>query len=109
MANALRHNYRAILTYNPVTNEIGECKFLGENYLFRGDLITTVYLSVRKRMDTTKEIVLGVSLLKDFYQLSERKKGYIKEDDYTPRNIDRGRFLYALAQKAKEMGADIEW
>ena len=109
MANALRHNYRAILTYDTVTGEIGKCKFLNENYLFRGDLLATVYTIVIREMDTKKEVVLGISLLNEIYQLSEKKNGYIKEDIYTTQKLNRSKLLYALAQKAKEMGVGVDW
>lgn len=109
MANKIRHNYRAIFAYDPVSNKVGKCKFLNSKYLFRGDLFSTVYSIVYRESDHTKEIILGVSITNDIYQLSTQEKGYVKEDSYTVRGIKRGRLFRALSQKQVEMNVKTDF
>lgn len=97
MANSIRHNYRAILSYDPVTSKIGNYKLLGSYYIFRGDLLTTVFNKIRRASDLKREIIIGITLTNDLYQLSEQVGGYVKEDSTSLVGINRSALLRALS------------
>lgn len=103
----MRHNYKAIFAYDTATNKVGACKFLGTVYLFNSELLDTVFKKIYRQADFSKEVVIGITLTNDVYQIS-KDYWYIKEDFYTAKNLDKGKMLSALSKKAKELNISQE-
>lgn len=96
---AMRHNYRQILSYNPVKKEVLVYRPLGEDVIFRPRIYLETFYEVWGLSDHTNEIVLGLSLTNDLFQLSPAEYGtYIKEDWYSGQDINKGSVLAAISR-----------
>lgn len=93
----MRHNYRRIVAYDPVSDRVTVCKELGEDYIFQEKWLDEAFYEVLGKTDRMNEVVLGFSLANDMYQLSPAPYGtYVKEDFYTAQDINKSRVLVAV-------------
>lgn len=98
----MRHNYRRILSYDPVKKEVIQYRALGEDYIFNFRRYDEVFYEVWALSNHTTEVVLGFSLANDMYQLSPASYGtYVKEDMYSAQTIPKGSVLAAIANYKK--------
>lgn len=95
----MRHNYRQILSYDPVKKAVIEYRALGEEYIFQKRWYDEVFYEVWALSNHTTEVVLGFSLAGDMYQLSPAGYGtYVKEDIYSAQTISKGAVLRAISE-----------
>lgn len=95
----MRHNYRSIFSYNPVKKEVITFKGLGEGYLFKGFMYDEIFYRIWAISNHTEEVVLGLSISGDMYQLSPASYGtYVKEDLYSAQTIPKGAVLAAISK-----------
>ena len=93
----MRHNYKCICAYDAQENRVTVYKALGEEYLFEEKMLDTAFYEVYYKTNRMNEMVLGVSVGGDLYQLSPANYGtYIKEDSTSTRFLKKGRVLCAI-------------
>lgn len=98
----MRHNYRRMLAYNPVKKEVTQYKPLGEDFIFRDKWYDEIFFTLWNNSNHTTEVILGISLNGDLYQLSPAAYGgYVKEDIYSAQTISKGAVLAAIATYKK--------
>lgn len=99
----MRHNYRKMLSYNPVEKRVINYIELGEEYLFASRRLDEEFYKLWGLSNHTTEAILGVSIGGDLYQLSPVEYGsYIKEDLYSAQTIHKGAVLTAIATYKKQ-------
>lgn len=99
----MRHNYKRILSYDPVSKEVKQYRALGEEYLFNERLYDEVFYEIWALSNHTTEVTLGFSLTGDMYQLSPAPYGtYVREDLYSAQTIKKGSVLTAIADFKKK-------
>ena len=105
----MRHNYKRMFSYNPVEKEVTNYRPLGEAYLFREMLYEEVFWQIWALSDHGREVILGMSLNGDLYQLSPASYGsYIKEDLYSAQTIHKGAVLTAIATYKKKLNLPFD-
>lgn len=104
----MRHNYRKILSYDPVKKEVTTYRELGEEYIFKTKWYDEIFFEVWALSNHTAEVVLGFSLSGDMYQLSITEYGYVKEDLYSAQTIPKGSVLTAVATYKKKHNLPFE-
>lgn len=108
----MRHNYRRILSYNPVKKEVTVYRAFTEDDIFDYKYYDEMFYEVWALSNHTTETVLGFSLANDIYQLSPARYGtYVKEDFYGGESINKGAVLSAIVRyKAKNhINFDEDW
>lgn len=99
----MRHNYRRMLSYDPVKKQVTNYRALGEDYIFRERWYDEAFFELWALSNHATEVVLGFSLNGDMYQLSVANYGtYIKEDIYSAQTISKGAVLAAIANYKKK-------
>lgn len=95
----MRHNYRKMLAYDPVKKEVKIYRTFRERDIFNGQKYDEVFYEIWALSDHTTQVVLGLSLSGDMYQLSPASYGrYVKEDMYSAQTINKGSVLRAVAE-----------
>lgn len=95
----MRHNYKRILSYDPIKKEVINYRGLGEEYIFRDRWYDEVFYEIWALSNHTTEVVLGFSLNGDMYQLSPAQYGtYVKEDLYSAQTINKSSVLAAISK-----------
>lgn len=95
----MRHNYKQLIAYDPADNRVTVYKFLGEEYLFEEKKLDTAFYEVYYKTNRMNEMVLGISVGGDLYQLSPASYGtYIKEDATSTRFLSMGKILCAITK-----------
>lgn len=98
----MRHNYKRIFSYDPIKKEVTNYRSLGEECIFNSHWYDEIFYEVWALSNHTNEVVLGVSLSGDMYQLSPAGYGkYVKEDAYSAQTIHKGAVLTAIANYKK--------
>lgn len=88
-----------MVAYNPTGGEVTFCKLIDAESLFNYRIYAEAFWEVYMAMDKTSNIVVGVTVTGDTYQLSPAPyKKYIKEDANSMQYIDRSKFLSAVAK-----------
>lgn len=105
----MRHNYKCIVAYDPAENQITFYKGLGEEYLFEEKLLDTAFYEVYYNTNKMNEMILGISVGGDLYQLSPASYGtYIKEDSTSTRFLKKGRVLCAITAYKQKHDIPLE-
>lgn len=95
----MRHSYKKIVAYNPVKSEVTSCKLVPESALFNGKAVERIFWEVYDGTDTKENLVIGVSITNDLYQIAPTSYDkYIKEDGNTVKHIDKSKFLVACSK-----------
>lgn len=95
----MRHNYRKMIAYDPVKKEVKDYRSLGQEYIFNGQKYDEVFYELWALSNHTTEVLLGISLSGDLYQLSPASYGrYVKEDFYSAQTINKGSVLRAVSE-----------
>lgn len=95
--------YRKIVAYNPATNKVSCLKMLPYEVAIDDKASDEAFFEVYMQTDKVSEMVVGVSIGGDIYQLSPASYGtYIKENSSTMGFINKGRFLVAVADFHKK-------
>lgn len=93
----MKHSYRKIVAYNPTLNVVTHMKVLKPEQIFSKSYYSQSFREVYEAADTSREMIVGVGLARELYQLSPAAYGgYIKEDTETMKFIDRSRFFRAV-------------
>lgn len=100
----MKHNYKKIVAYNNVTNTVSCLRRLPESALFNSRASDEAFYDVYMMADKGVEMIIGISLTGDMYQLSPASYGtYIKEDATTiSKFIHKGKLLVAIADYQKK-------
>jgi len=100
----MKHNYRQIVAYNNVSNVVTNLLLLPETTIFNSKASDEAFYDVYMMANKGEEMIIGVSLGGDIYQLSPAAYGtYIKEDSTTlARFINKSKFLCAVADYKKK-------
>lgn len=95
----MRHNYKQIIGYDATQDKVTAYKALGEEYLFENKKLDAAFYEVYYRTNRMYEMVLGISVGGDLYQLSPANYGtYVKEDSTSTRFLKKGRVLCAIVK-----------
>ena len=93
----MKHSYRRIVAYNPAKNEVTAMEVIDPEMIFYTSVYTKAFHDVYDKADTTNEMIIGVGLARELYQLSPAPySNYIKEDTDTMKFIDRSKFFRAV-------------
>lgn len=99
----MKHCYRNIVAYNPTDNVVTACKVVSEDALFDSKASDEAFYDVFMTVDRVKDIIIGVSLTGDMYQLSPAVYGtYVKEDSRSMNLLNKSRILVAIADYKKK-------
>lgn len=99
----MRHNYKQIIAYDPADNKVTAYKFLGEQYIFAEKELDAEFYKIYYGTNRMNEMILGISVGGDLYQLSPANYGtYIKEDSTSTRFLKKGRILCAITEYKKK-------
>lgn len=99
----MRHNYKQIVAYDPAENRVSVYKALGEEYLFEEKKLDTAFYEVYYKTNRMNEMIIGISVGGDLYQLSPANYGtYIKEDSTSIRFLHKGKVLCAIIDYKKK-------
>ena len=99
----MRHSYKKIVAYNPAENTVSYLKVMTEDMIFDSKASDESFYDVFMNVDKVTNVILGISLTGDLYQLSPAAYGtYIKEDDKSVSFINKSRFLCAVADYHKK-------
>lgn len=95
----MRHNYRRILSYDPIKKEVTAYRAFTEDDIFNSRLYDEMFYEVWALSNHATETVIGFSLTNDIYQLSPAGYGtYVKEDIYGGGSVNKGAVLAAIAK-----------
>lgn len=95
--------YRKIVAYNPSTNTVSCLKMLPYEMAIDDKASDEAFFEVYMQTDKVAEMVVGVSIGGDIYQLSPASYGtYIKENSSTMGFINKSKFLVAVASYHKK-------
>lgn len=93
----MKHSYRRIVAYNPSKNVITAMEVMTPDQIFCASAYSRAFSNVYDKANTSEEMIIGVGLAKELYQLSPAPySNYIKEDVDTMKFIDRGKFFRAV-------------
>lgn len=99
----MNHYYKKIVAYNPSTNIVSCLKKMEIEASMDDKVSDEAFFEVYMQTDKVSEIVIGVSLTNDIYQLSPAPYGtYIKENSTTMEFINKGKLLVAIANFHKK-------
>lgn len=99
----MRHSYRKIVAYNPAENIVTHCKKMNSDDIFDSKASDEAFYDVYMSVDRVTNIIIGISLTGDMYQLSPAGYGtYIKEDEKSLSFINRSKLLVAIADFQKK-------
>lgn len=99
----MKHCYRNIVAYNPNDNVVTSCVKMGEETLFDSKASDEAFYDVFMTVDRVTDIIIGVSLTGDMYQLSPAAYGtYIKEDSKSMCFLNKSKILVAIADYKKK-------
>lgn len=91
--------YKKIIAYNPTENVVTRIHLLTYSQATDGKASDDAFYCVYNQMDRKHEIIVGVSIYGNYYQLSPAGYGtYIKENENSMRFIDKGKMLCAIAK-----------
>lgn len=95
--------YKKIVAYNPVNNTVSFIHLLTYEQATDGKASDDAFYDVYNRVDHRQEIIVGVSICGNYYQLSPAVYGtYIKENESSMRFINIGRMLCAITKYHEE-------
>lgn len=93
----MKHSYRKIVAYNPTKNEVTAMEQIDPDRIFSQTVYAKAFHDVYDKADTSTEMVVGIGLARELYQLSPAPySNYIKEDIETMKFIDRPKFFKAV-------------
>lgn len=94
--------YKKIVAYNPAKNVVSNIHLLTYSEATDGKASDGAFYSVYDKLDRGKEIVVGISICGNYYQLSPAAYGtYIKENENSMKFINKGKMLCAIADYHK--------
>lgn len=92
----MKHSYRKIVAYNPAKNIVTVMEVIDPDKIFYNSVYQKAFHDVYAKADTTNEMIIGIGLATELYQLSPAPySNYIKEDVDTMKFIDRSKFFRA--------------
>lgn len=93
----MKHSYRKIVAYNPSENIVTAMEVFGPDKIFCNSVFQKGFNDVYNKADTNNDIIIGVGIARELYQLSPAPySNYIKEDIDTMKFIDRNKFFRAV-------------
>lgn len=95
----MRHNYKKIIAYDPTNNVVNACKLMSASNVFCSTRYDEAFWEIYAQIDRTQNIIIGVSLTDQFYQLSpvQYRSSYIKEDATSMEPLNRSTLLRAIS------------
>lgn len=100
---AVKHSYKSIVAYNPSENIVTACRPVSPDAIFDSKASDEAFYDVYLSVDRVTDIVIGISLTGNMYQLSPAAYGtYVKEDQRSMEYINRSRLLVAIADFKKK-------
>lgn len=91
--------YRKIIVYRPSTNEVQYLEKLSYEAAICGVASDRCFYRAYNAMDKVRDVVIGITLGRDMYQLSPAAYGsYVKESDKSMELFDRSKILCAVAR-----------
>lgn len=95
--------YKKIIAYNPAKNLVSRIILLTYGQAVDEKASDNAFYSVYDKMDRSHEIIVGVSICNNYYQLSPAGYGtYIKENEASMKFINKGKMLCAIAKYHKD-------
>lgn len=99
----MRHAYKRIVAYNPADNTISCCRSISEDLIFEPKALDEAFYDVYMQVDRVTNMIIGISLTGNMYQLSPAGYGtYVKEDEKSLSFINRPKLLVAIADFMKK-------
>lgn len=99
----MRHAYKKIVAYNPAENIVTACHKMSEDAIFNSRASDEAFYDVFMSVDKVTNMIIGVSLTGNMYQLSPAGYGtYVKEDEKSLAFINRSKLLVAIADYMKK-------
>lgn len=95
--------YKKIIIYCPTDNTISHLKIIPYDDAIDERASDAIFHEIWKKVNKSREIVVGVTIGGDFFQLSPTQYGsYIKESWNSMQLIDRPRLLCCIAKYHEE-------
>ena len=106
----MKHNYKKIIAYDPANNTVTFYKKIPEDLIFDPKASDEAFYDVFLNVDRVTNMIIGVSLTGDMYQLSPAVYGtYIKEDSRSISFISRSKLLSAIADFQKKNNIPFDY
>lgn len=108
----MRHNYRRILSYDPIKKEVTAYRAFTEDDIFNSRLYDEMFYEVWALSNHATETVIGFSLTNDIYQLSPAGYGtYVKEDIHGGGSVNKSAVLSAITRykEKNNIKLDEDW
>lgn len=106
----MRHAYRKIVAYNPADNVISNCIKISEEVIFDSKASDEAFYDVYMSVDKVTNMIIGISLTGNMYQLSPAGYGtYVKEDEKSLSFINRPRLLVAISDYMKKHNIPFDY
>ena len=98
----MRHAYSKIVAYDPANNQIACCLKVDADMMMDEKASDEAFYNVYLAVDRVSNIIIGITITGDMYQLSPAVYGtYVKEDARSLSFINRPRLLVAIADYMK--------
>lgn len=95
--------YKKIVAYNPTVNTVSCLKKLDIDQAMDDKASDEAFFEVYMQTDKVAEMVIGISVGGDMYQLSPASYGtYIKENSTTMAFVNKNKLLVAIADYHKK-------
>lgn len=95
--------YKKIVIYNPARNFVSKIRLLTYEQASDAKASDMVFYDVYSQMDKAHEIVVGVSVFNNYYQLSPAGYlTYIRENENSMKFINKGKMLCAIEKYHRE-------
>lgn len=95
--------YKCIVAYNPMKNEVTWYRKVAYEEAIDHALSDAAFFEVHEVLDCSQEVILGISLMGNIYQLSLASYAtYIQESAKTAQFFKKGRVLTAIATYKKK-------
>lgn len=106
----MRHAYKKIVAYNPAENVVTFCKKVPEDDIFDSKASDEAFYDVYMAVDRVTNMIIGVSLTGNMYQLSPAGYGtYVKEDERSLEFINKSKLLVAISDYMKKHNIPFDY
>ena len=106
----MRHAYKKIVAYNPAENVVTSCKKVPEDAIFDSKASDEAFYDVYMSVDKVTNMIIGVSITGNMYQLSPAGYGtYVKEDERSLEFINKSKLLVAISDYMKKHNIPFDY
>ena len=106
----MRHAYKKIVAYNPAENLVTAYLKVPEDAIFNSRASDEAFYDVYMSVDKVTNMIIGVSLTGNMYQLSPAGYGtYVKEDEKSIAFINRSKLLVAISNYMKKHNIPFDY